>query len=117
MNRIIGPRLSILADVLFLPVILMGCGNNCDLCMLPCTLCVLLPPYYNAICLFWCFDAHCPNCPNPFGTTDCADNPDGCVATFEQMELTASQFCEQYPEECQQAFDAWVESFDEEDLQ
>jgi hypothetical protein len=37
---------------------------------------------------------------------------DECAATFEQLQMSAAQFCDEYPEECQKAFDAWVESVD-----
>jgi hypothetical protein len=43
----------------------------------------------------------------------CEEYPDACTAMFAQMQTQAIQYCEQYPDECQEAFEAWVESLDE----
>jgi hypothetical protein len=43
----------------------------------------------------------------------CEENPEACAATWEHIQIEAIQFCEQYPEECQEAFEAYVESFGE----
>jgi len=46
------------------------------------------------------------------GGAACEENPDECAATFEQLQLAAIEFGEEYPEECQQALDTWVESLE-----
>jgi hypothetical protein len=53
-------------------------------------------------------------CLYPFLDKEGAGNPDECAATFEQLQLEAIQFCEAYPEECQEYFDSYVESLDTE---
>jgi hypothetical protein len=47
----------------------------------------------------------------------CEKNPDECTATFEYYQNASIPFCEEYPEACQQAFDSWAESFEEEAIQ
>jgi len=42
----------------------------------------------------------------------CEEDPDECVATYERFQLAAIDRCEEYPEECRQAFAAWVASMD-----
>ena len=48
--------------------------------------------------LAWpCIQLLCPTCFPPYGS---------------DYSAVISEFCEEYPEECQQAFDTWVESLD-----
>jgi len=117
-NRIMRSKLSIIAVVLFLPLILMGCGSNCYLCHLGCSLCGIIQNLFGLLCYFGCLYEHCPDCP-PVGTPPqaCAENPDENAATFEQMEIEAIEYCEEYPDECQQAFDTWIESLEEEAIE
>jgi len=104
MNRMIRSRLACLTIILMLGLGAVGCGPLCAL------FCLITQPQDFPICLIGlCLGAG-------FSSTsqDCAGNPDECAATFEQQQTAVIQFCEEYPEKCQQAFDAWVESLDTE---
>jgi len=115
MNRMRRSRLlSGIVVVMFLPVILTGCCEVCpgecgDICT---PLFWVLPLYF--ICFDSCMSFFCPQCENPWSSFDCTENPNGCAPTLEQMQIAAIEFCNDHPQECQQAFDAWVESLDEE---
>ena len=123
MNRILRSRLSCIAVVLLIPIILLGCDREtcldavfgvCGLgCNLPCG--IVSDPLLFLLCMggcvLVCTGPLIESCPS---SLECADDPAECAATWEQMQTTAIQICEEYPEECQQAFDTWVESFEEE---
>ena len=119
MNRLTRPRLSGIAVVLIVPLVLAGCQQLC-LYVVP-TVCfgvcgMLFPDLasmFGLSCLLVCHVEGALSC-GVTASQACAENPDECSATFEQMELAAIQFCEEYPEECQQAFDSWVEVSEEE---
>jgi len=63
-------------------------------------------------CLSICNDMH--DCRFQTIAAAFTETPDECAATFEQLQTTAIEFCEKYPEECQQAFDTWLEASDTE---
>ena len=128
MNRILRSRLSIIAYVLLIPIILLGCDPEscreaaiavCTIgCTPPCGLASLIDPFL----YFWCMLACGVVCLSPWAevcpsSLACAENPEQCAASFEQLQLAAIEFCDEHPEECQQAFDAWVASLDEEDTE
>jgi hypothetical protein len=48
----------------------------------------------------------------PYLGISCEGTPGECIATWEHYQDAAIQYCEEYPEECQQYLDAWVESLD-----
>ena len=111
----IRSRLSSIAVVLVLSMILIGCAEEeCmdwfdNLCL------QMRPPFEMGLCLIggtmFC---------SVFGSgasTVCSENPDACASTYEQFQSTAIPICEEYPEECQEYFDSWVESFEEEAIQ
>jgi len=113
MNRIIRSRLGIIAVILILPMALVGC-NNCGVC----SIVIPLLAWGNIVfALFWGM-LLCPHCVSSADLTAisefCEENPDECVATWEQMQTVAIEYCETNPEECQQAFDIWVEGIEEE---
>jgi len=122
MNRIIRSRLSCLILLLLVPLALSACEQlGFYLCFSPCALlCSSLldqdPISYLApLCFISCgylcdVDFYIAE---PGTLQECSENPDGCAATYEQLQLAAIQFCEEYPEECQEYFDAYVESLDE----
>ena len=114
MNRTRSFRLTCLAVVLLLAVVFSGC-TDCDGCLRFAG--IFCPPEILGVlafpCILFAAIALCPGC---YGlpTPKCINNPDECAATYEQMQLTAIELCEEYPEECQEYFDSWVESFEEE---
>jgi len=104
MNRILRPRLIIIAALLITPLVLVGC-LTCDECVnLFERLCLPLLDEGN-IGFFYCM----------FGLEFffCFDCPEG-TSTAECNSTEIVQSCIDDPEQCQEAFDAWVESFDEE---
>ncbi len=115
MNRL---RLSGIAVVLLIPIFLLGCDQEtCNKvvfggCALGCTpACGLLSLFYPfSMCMLVC-GSYCFVLAESCYSLNCTGDPDECAATFEQLQLEAIQFCEAYPEECQQVFDSWVESF------
>lgn len=127
MNRMITSRLSGIAVVLLIPIILLGCNEEtcinavfgvCGLgCSLPCGYASLfIPDFFPAcavMCGFFCYFDLVESC----YSLNCTGDPDECAATFEQLQLEAIRFCEEYPDECQQAFDAWVEPLDTEAME
>jgi len=98
MNRIGRSRLTCLAIVLLISFPLSAC-MDCTLCGYWCLL-ECLPqieewPTFYETCFTpcqreWCF--HCNPDEILQGTAD------ECSATFDQMQLAAIQFCEEYPE-------------------
>lgn len=114
MNRTRRSRLIAIAVVLIIPLVLMGCRDY-EECAFGCI--DLCGPLFGlgcmAVCPMWCANFY----PfwYPFGPSQaCTESPDECATTFEQMQMSAIEFCEEYPVECQQAFDTWVESLEEE---
>jgi len=107
MNSIIRSRLCCIVVVLTISIILIGCPNT-EQCLESCM--ILCIPFYSIVCIYpcgaWCLPPKILQCR--------AENPDECAATFEQMQLAAIQFCEESPEVCQQAFESYVQSFEEE---
>jgi len=115
MNRMIRSRLSCLAVVLLIPVVLCGCEEVIvGLCGLICSPFPIFAPGPGTVFFLFCV----MDCLGIVQATEdsqmCLENPDECAATYEQLQLAAIDFCEEYPEECQQAFDAWVKSPDTE---
>jgi len=120
MNRIIRSRLTGIAVVLLL-VVLSGCQQLCfsEICVPVCVM--LMPPDFNHPFDPWIFlGGCCLGCAGlcrevfPLFFTD---NSAECAATFEYYQDAAIQLCQEYPEECQEYFDAWVASLDEEAIQ
>ncbi len=67
--------------------------------------------YYFEFCMLGCGAL----CVNTLGgacalSLECTEDPDECAATFEYYQDAAIEFCEEYPEQCQEAFDAWAEA-------
>ncbi len=90
MNRVIRSRARGLAIVFLLSLIVIGC-DPCSQCLLSCTgdgldfgMCQVLCALAGGCLPFW---------------LAATDNP-------EEFQL----YCEEYPEECQEAFDSWVEA-------
>jgi hypothetical protein len=112
MHRKIESRLGSIAVVLIAFMVIIGCTpcTECwDECLYICDFDV--DPFgLESTCLVNCPILLCPLC---YISPTCTENPDECAATFGQFQLAAIEFCEQYPEQCQQAFDTWVESMDE----
>jgi hypothetical protein len=120
MNRMIGARLSVIAVLLIVPLALMGC-RICWKCQNECNenLCPRICPddwWCWWPCTIVCFETLCAlPCALTKASQYCAEDPDDeCVATWEEMQLAAIEFCEEYPAECQQAFDSWLEASDPE---
>ena len=111
MNRIIRSRLSCLAVLLLAPLALFAC-TNCDDCVGACYG-VCFPALINPLVYLMCVGT----CAGEFCTYACdfteLQQDSKYTPAFEYYQA-AIEFCEEYPEECQQAFDAWVESMDEE---
>ena len=136
MNRIMRSRLGRLLLLLLVPVVLAGwtcpgsgCCEECPLSMVMVVACVV--PCVPLASIFYCGHEDHPMacigniymqfswvcifvCASLFAWLPCTENPDEYTATFEQFQLAAIQFCEEYPEECQEAFDTWAESLDTE---
>ena len=117
MDRIIRSKLSGILVVLFLANSFLGCTcNECVGVWCP-TVCSLSGPLV-FLCAVACAFSLCkPICDQTGAYQDCTENPDECAATYEQLQLAAIEFCNEYPEECQEAFDTWVESFEEEAIE
>jgi hypothetical protein len=116
MNRIIRSRVSGIAVLLIVSMAIVGCAN-CDLCAGYCVytfvpVCIIPP--FTIFCIVGCMQALCPHCIGTGAYQDCAEDPDECASSFEQLQTTAIEFCEEYPEECQQYMDAWLEASDTE---
>jgi hypothetical protein len=118
MNGIIRSRLSGVSVVLLLALVLAGCG---DVCLVVCMPSVVIGCFNlleeNLLFLPLCAGAALLTCSTVCGVEfpmSCSENQDECAATLEQMQTAAIQFCEEYPEECQEAFDAYVDPFEEE---
>jgi hypothetical protein len=107
-------RLSSIALVLLIPMAFVGCSQNCSICYFTC----FVLGWGNLIFYYMWTMLLCPECLTSADLTAisqfCEENPDECAATWEEMQLTAIQICEEYPDECQEAFDSYVESFEEE---
>ena len=116
MNRMIRSRLSGVSVVLLLALVLAGCGSVCQVvCMPPSVITCFNLFGGNLLSLPLCVGAALWACSSVCGVEfdlACTENPDDCTATFEQLQLAGIQYCEEYPEECDQFFDSWVESFD-----
>jgi hypothetical protein len=116
MNRISRSGFSAIAIILTAPLGLMGC-LDCDRCNYVCyESCLdtgLLPlMVFCQVFAGRCMYLLCPSC--ILATSqDCENDPDKCTAMSENYQA-AIQLCNEYPEECQQAFDAWVESLEKE---
>ncbi len=115
MNRMRKSRLGVIAVVLLVPTILMGCNQYG--CAALCGLFVYLPcneQGLGPLCVFMfaaCFAlGGCWLLPAEY----CGEDPEECAAMYEQFQIAGIEFCEEHPEECQEAFDTWVESLDEE---
>jgi len=105
MNRIMRSRVNGIGVGLLLDSALMGCA--CEQCFSICTdtdsLIFRLP-----------FVAVCTSIYSPIEVSQVrTEDPDERSATFEQLQISAAQFCKAYPEECQLAFDSYVESLEE----
>jgi len=107
MNRIIRSRFSGIAVVLLFPLVFLGCSTCDDTCAF-----LSLPCLPGGSLFVMCWAACMSMCSGQQISSDCTEHSDECAATFEQMQTLAIQFCEEYPEECQEYFDVWVESFD-----
>jgi len=120
MNRIIRSRLICLALVLAISLVPMGCTLLlCLPCLLDCAQCFDYPVEYGSpeltFCALFCGLSDCTMVPFPceiFPPNAVERNP-----TFEQMQIASIEYCEQYPEECQEAFEAYVDSFEEEAIE
>ena len=106
MNQLIRARVGCIAVLLIVSMILCGCSP--EVCGILCSP-FLLDPGAGAIMWFLCF-LRCTGAIR-------VENSDLCSATWEQMQLAAIEICEEYPEECQQAFDAYLESLEEEETE
>jgi len=117
MNRMIRTRLSGIAVLLVVPLIPMGC-LTCEDCTTFCDdLCYDVPPFPGLlICNMPCMFVMCwSTCASVYQSEEsqvCLENPEECAAMSEYYQA-AARFCEAYPEECQEYFDAWVESMEE----
>ena len=105
MNRIIRSSLSVIAVVLLIPVVFLGCSTCEDGCSL-----LSLPCYLGGPLFLICWAACMNVCVGQQTFSDCTESPDECTTTFEELQIAAIQFCEEYPEECQEAFDTWVDA-------
>ena len=90
-----------------------GCAALCGLAVyLPCTAQGLGP-----LCVFTfaaCFAlGGCWLLPAEY----CAEDPEDCAVMYAYYQQEVAQLCEEYSEECQEAFDTWVQSLDEEDTE
>ena len=116
MNRMIRSRLSGVSVVLLLALVLAGCGSVCQVVCMPTSVIACFNLFgENLLSVPLCVGAALWACSSVCGVEfdlACTENPDDCTATFEQLQLAGIQYCEEYPEECQQYFDSWVESFD-----
>ncbi len=106
MNRILRSKLSCIAVALLFPLVLLGCSTCKEGCLFLSVPCIMGGPMLWVVCLGACMSM----CPQYQISSDCTDTPDECVAMFEQMQIAAIQFCEEYPDECQEAFDAWADA-------
>jgi len=106
--------------ILLFGLVLVGCteGELQKLCFEMCGgVCLPLVfiggPYFWAACWSECDMEYCGGFYHY-----CLENPyDPNCATFYDSQIAATQLCEEYPEECQEAFESYVESFEEEAIQ
>lgn len=117
MNRVTRSRLTCLAVILTLSLVLTGCPPEvvCVASLLDCISCVLpsYPPDYPpegayALCAMACLAVQCQF---PF---PCEILTGDSAATWEQLQTAAIQYCETYPEECREALDSSLEAPDTE---
>jgi len=95
-------RLACLAVVLLVPVLYVGCGDEeYSRCVIEC----FFQHFHLDLCFFVC---------NP--NTTIVDS-EMSAEDIEYYQEQLSNYCEEHPEECQQAFDMWVEAFDEEAIE
>jgi hypothetical protein len=90
MNPMNKLRLTGAGVVWLLPLVLMACTIPCDECGPYCEEYCSGAGGLDPLCFFACY-FYCE---------------------LSCIPLEASQFCEEYPEECQQLFDPWVESLE-----
>jgi hypothetical protein len=114
MNRMIRSRLSGVSVVLLLALLLAGCGG---VCLVVCMPSVVIGCFNaleeNLLFLPLCAGVAAWGCSSVCGVEfplSYNENPDECAATWEQMQFAAIEFCEEYPDECQEAFDSWTEA-------
>jgi hypothetical protein len=43
---------------------------------------------------------------------ECEEHPEECAARWEQMQVAAIEYCEAYPDECNEVLDYYAQSFD-----
>jgi len=118
MNRMTKSQLTGVVVVLLLANSLLGC--TCNQCLIGCTdFCLGLDdPSSAQNCIFPCVFVWCPiACTGTEANQTCTDNSDERAAMYEYYQDAAIQICEEYPEECQEAFDTYIESLDEEDTE
>jgi hypothetical protein len=104
----IRSRVNGIGAGLLLDSALMGCA--CEQCYSICTdtgsLIFRLP-----------FVAVCTSIYSPTEVSqDHTENSNRGATTFAQSQISAIEFCKAYPQECQAAFDAYLESFEGQDL-
>ena len=114
MNRKIRSRLNGVSAVVLLALLLAGCG---DVCLVVCMPSVVIGCFNlleeNLLFLPLCAGVAAWGCSSVCGVEfplSYNENPDECAATWEQMQFAAIEFCEEYPDECQEAFDSWTEA-------
>ena len=108
MNPMIRSRVNGIGVGLLHDSALMGCA--CEQCFSICTdtdsLIFRLP------CVAVCTSIYSPT----EVSQDHTENPNRGATTFAQSQISAIEFCKAYPQECQAAFDAYLESFEGQDL-
>jgi hypothetical protein len=109
MNPMIRSRVNGIGVGLLHDSALMGCA--CEQCFSICTdtdsLIFRLP------CVAVCTSIYSPTEVSQAHT----ENPNRRASTFaQQRQIEAIEFCKAYPQECQAAFDAYLESFEGENL-
>ena len=109
MNPMIRSRVNGIGVGLLRDSALMGCA--CEQCFSICTdtdsLIFRLP------CVAVCTSIYSPT----EVSQDHTENPDERAAEFEKGQIAVHEFCREHPQECQAAFDAYLESLEGQAIQ
>ena len=108
MSRTLKSRAMILVACLLVPLVLGGCtpSQQClSYCMGSC-----VPSMGLELCGLFCF--YFCSLPGSSVHMDCAENPDECAATVEQLQAAAIQYCEENPAECSEILEYMAQPSD-----
>ena len=121
MNRIRRSRLLCLVLFIAIAFALSACQTceQCEnVCVAGCIPTVFVHPIFAAICITDCTAWLCAHlCGDTNSQRTYTEDPDTYTTAFGQLQIAVIQICEEYPTECQEAFDSYFESLGKEETE